>query len=138
VLAADVAVPITHLVSVKVLHVFGMKVPAGSFATGGIWAVIAVLGVEVVIYVTVEMIWTVKPGAGTDEDAACEPLRAIIAVWSAVIGRSFVVTVRAHRSRAYVDADLSLRCRSRDCNPESSHCSCRKKLESVHVSPLPI
>jgi len=136
VFAAYVAVSVTHLVAVEVFHVFGMKVGARRFATGGVWAVIAVLGMEVVIYVAVEVIRAMKPGTSTDEDTTTKPLRAVVAVGSAVVGWGFVVAVRAHRSRADVDADLSLRFRCRDCKTESSHCSCCKKLESVHVSPL--
>jgi hypothetical protein len=54
VFAAYVAVSVTHLVAVEVFHVFGMKVGARRFATGGVWAVIAVLGMEAVIYMAVE------------------------------------------------------------------------------------
>jgi hypothetical protein len=136
VFAAYVAVAVTHLVTVEVLHVFGMKVRARGLSTCRVWSVVAVLRVVVVIYVAVEVIWTVKPGTSPDEDTATKPLRAIVAVGSAVVGRGFVVTVWANGSRADVDADLSLGFRGCDCKTKSSHCSCCKKFKSVHVSPL--
>jgi hypothetical protein len=138
VFAAYVAVSVTHLVAMEVFHVFGMKISARGFATGRIRAVVAILRVIVVIYMTVEVIWAVKPGTRPDEDAAAEPLRAVVAVGSTVIGRYVVVAVWTYRSRANVDAELGLRFRGCDCKTESSHCSCGKKLESVHVSPLSV
>jgi hypothetical protein len=86
---------------------FGMKVSTGSFATGRVRAVIAMLRVIVVIYVTVEVITTMKPRTGPDEDAGAEPLRTIVAVGSAVVGRRFVVAIRAYGSRPDINADLS-------------------------------
>jgi hypothetical protein len=96
------------------------------------------LRVIVVVDVAVEVIWTVKPGARPDKDAAAKPLRAVVAVGSAVIGRDVVVAIRAYRSRADVDTDLSLRRRGCYGDTESSYCSCGKKFESVHVSPLSV
>jgi anti-sigma-K factor RskA len=109
VFAAYVAVSVTHLVAMEVFHVFGMKISARGFSTGMVWSVIAMLRVVVVVYVTVEVIRAVKPGTRPDEETAAEPLRAVVAVGSAVVGRGFVVAIRAHRSRADVDADLGLR-----------------------------
>jgi hypothetical protein len=65
------------------------------------------LRVIVVIYVTVEVITTMKPRTGPDEDAGAEPLRTIVAVGSAVVGRGFVVAIRAYGSRPDINADLS-------------------------------
>jgi hypothetical protein len=138
VFAAYVAMSVTHLVTMEVFHVLRMKISARGFSTGGVWSVIAMLRVVVIVYVTVEVIWAVKPRTRPDEDTAAEPLRAVVAVGSAVVRRGFVVAIRAHRSRADVDANLGLCLRCGDCETESSHCSCGKKLESVHVSPLSI
>jgi hypothetical protein len=135
--AVDVAVSVTHLVTVKVFIVIDVVLGSRGLATCGIWSVIAMLRMVVIIYMAVEVIWTMEPRASNDKDApAIKPLRAIIAVGSTVIGRNVVVAIGAYRSRADVDADLSLRVRCGDRNPESSHCSCGKKLESVHGSPL--
>ena len=138
VFAAYVAVSVTHLVTMEVFHVLRMKIRAWGFSASGVWPVIAMLRVVVVIYVTVEVIGAVKPGTRPDEDTAAEPLRAVVAVGSAVVGSDVVVAVRTYRSRADADADLSLRSRGGDGNTESSHCSCGKKLISVHISPLSI
>jgi hypothetical protein len=138
VFAAYVAMSVTHLVTMEVFHMLRMKISAGGFSASGVWPVIAMLRVVVVVYVAVEVIWAVKPGTRPDEDTAAEPLRAVVTIGSAVVGSDVVVAVRTYRSRANADADLSLRSRGCDGDTESSHCSCGKKLESVHISPLSV
>jgi hypothetical protein len=61
-----------------------------------------------VIYVAVKIVGAVKPWAGTDEYAASEPFRSIVAVGSATIGSVIIVAVRAVRGGAYADADADL------------------------------
>ena len=55
---------------------------------------IAVLWVESVIDVALEVGGAMKPGAGTDENAAIEPFRPVVAVGNAVIRSIVIVTVR--------------------------------------------
>ena len=73
---------------------------------------VAMVGVEVIVYVAAELGAAMKPWAGTDEDAAGEPLRAVVAVRSAAIGRRFVISIGADRGWSDVDADLSFGFRS--------------------------
>ena len=54
------------------------------------------VNVVVVIYMAVEMFGAVEPRACTNEDAAGEPLGAVVAIGSAAIGGVVVVTVWAH------------------------------------------
>ena len=107
-LRMHVTMAIAHFATAEV---FGMTVPsgAGSFTAMRIRAVVAVIGMEVGIDVAVEVFGTVEPGAGADEDTAVEPLRAVVAVGRAVVGRNGVVAVGADGGGADVDADLGIR-----------------------------
>jgi hypothetical protein len=71
--------------------------------------VVALAIVEMVIYMPVEMVRSVVPRASPDENTASEPLRSIVAIWSAVIRRSFVVSVWANRRFADADCNLCTR-----------------------------
>ena len=63
-------------------------------------AIVAATTVEAATIVTTAVVATVEPGAGADEDAADEVVRAIVAVWSACVRIVAVVTVGADRRRA--------------------------------------
>ena len=69
-------------------------------------ALVAVLGIVVVVHVAVEVGRAVKPFAGANEASAREPLRTIVAVRSAVVGSVVVVAVRA--GGFSTDADINL------------------------------
>ena len=101
----DVAASVVHLVSAEVL---GGAVPsvARPVATIGKVTVVAVVGVEVIIYVAAELAGAMKPGASAEEDTAGEPLGPVVAVGSATVGRGFVVSIRAGWGGSDVDADL--------------------------------
>jgi hypothetical protein len=64
--SVSVAAPITHLVSVEVIK--------GLLSTVRMWTSVAVMWIETVIDVAVEVVSTVEPRAGSDEHAAAEPL----------------------------------------------------------------
>jgi hypothetical protein len=97
---------VMHLVAVKI---FDVAVPscAGLFAGLRILAVVAIVRVKVIVDVSTEAGGTVEPWAGSDEDAARKPLRAVVAIRGAGIGRSLIVAVGAVRS--YSNADSHLR-----------------------------
>ena len=61
-------------------------------------AVVAIMGIIAVVDVTVEAMRAVKPGAGSDEDSAAEPIRPVVAVGRAVVGGVVVVPVGTNRS----------------------------------------
>jgi hypothetical protein len=80
----------------------------GSFATGWYRTFVAVIGMEMVIYMTTKVGRAVEPWAGTNEDTASKPFRAIVAVGSTVIGCCIIVAVGAIRGYSDVDSYLSL------------------------------
>src|ERR1017187_2227758 len=83
------------------------------------FAVIAMLWIERVIDPAMEVVGAMKPRADTDENAAVEPFRAVVAVGNAVIRRVVIVTVGTVGCDSDVDADLSL-CFESGCRKEHS------------------
>jgi len=69
--------------------------------------VVALPKIETMIDMSVEITRTVIPRSGPDEYTAGEPLRAIIAIRSAVVRRNLIVSVRTNRR--YSNADRNLR-----------------------------
>jgi hypothetical protein len=102
-----VTASITHLVSVEVGWWSGM-LWSGLLATSWGRALIAVLHIEVVIYIAMEVGGAMEPLAGTYEDSAVEPLRAVVAVGSAVVGGVVVVAIGTIRRRSDLDSDLGV------------------------------
>jgi hypothetical protein len=100
-----VSVLVVEVVAVEVLSV---SVPAVARFLAGmrVLAVISVVGVIVSIDGAVEVLGTVEPWAGADEDSAGKPLWAIVAVGRAVIWRNGIVAVRACRGDANSYSDL--------------------------------
>jgi hypothetical protein len=103
------AVSVAHFVALEAVSVIDAIFGAGFLAAGRIGAVVTVFGMEVVIDVALEVIGTMKPLTGSDEDTAVEPLWPVIAIGSAVIGRSIVVAVGTIRG-SDADDNLGLRC----------------------------
>ena len=100
---------VMHRLAVKLCAVFRR-----SRATRRHCAVVALAIVELMIDVAVEMIRPVVPRPSADEDtAASEPLGPIIAIRSAVVRRSLVVPVGAHRRYSDAHCDLGMRFISR-------------------------
>jgi hypothetical protein len=95
---AYVALPIPRFVR--------MEVVKRTFTASRQRAMIAVARIVTVIYVAVKTVTTVEPGTGSDEDAACEPIRPVIAIGSAVIRGVVEVTVRTDRRNADTDRYL--------------------------------
>jgi hypothetical protein len=102
-----VAASIAHFVSLEVGYLIETLSRIGFLATGWPWAVIAMLRMETVIYVAVEAFRTMKPWARANENPTGKPLRAVIAVWGAVVRRGIIVTIRTCRRNSDVDAYLS-------------------------------
>ena len=69
---ADMALEIVRFVAVEVVE--------GVLAAVGKWAVVAMMRVVAVVDVTVKPAGAVEPGTRSDEDAAVEPVRAVVAV----------------------------------------------------------
>jgi hypothetical protein len=70
------------------------------------WTMVAVVGIEAIVNVAIELVRPVKPRTGSEEDAVVEPLGPVIAVWRAVVGRDVVVAIRTTRLWTDIDGDL--------------------------------
>jgi hypothetical protein len=96
-----VAMYIMHCLTVKFCTVFRWTLAAR-------WhrPVVALAIIEMMIDVPVEMSRPMVPGSRTDENTAREPLRAIVAIWSAAIRGALIVPVRTNRRHSNVDRNL--------------------------------
>src|ERR1700728_4171238 len=99
-LFGDRAPSITHFIAFEVFNPVEMLVGIGFFPTNWPRTVVAMFGMEMVIYVAVEACRAVKPRAGANEDATGKPLWAVVAVGSALIRRDVIVAVGTLRSDA--------------------------------------
>jgi hypothetical protein len=104
--AYGVAMAVADFIAFEVFDVVDR--PDGVLATGGNGAVVSVVGMEMIIDVAVKTLRTVEPGADADEDAAGEPLRAVVAVGSAAVGCDVVIAVGTDWCRSDFDGYLSL------------------------------
>ena len=98
----EVTVTVAHVRSMEAMEVVRWSmvgaVTRKSSMVAGAW-------IEVAIDRAMEVVRAVEPWTGTDEDTAVKPLRAVIAVGCAVVGRVVIVAVRADRRVADVYAD---------------------------------
>lgn len=85
------ATNIMHRLAVKLCTMFRW-----ALAARGHRPAVALAIVETVIDVSVEMIRPVVPGSRANENTAREPLRAVVAIWSAAIRAALIVPVRAN------------------------------------------
>ena len=86
----------------RIVHRSTMKFPTTRgwvFASRWVRPVIAFAKIEMMIDMPIEVLRPVIPGSCTDEDSATKPLRTIEAVWSAIVRRNFVVSVRTNGRR---------------------------------------
>jgi hypothetical protein len=93
---------VMHCIAVKLRTMFSW-----TRAARGHSPTVALPKVETMIDMSIEMIRSMEPRSGPDEYTAREPLRAIIAIRSAVVRRNLVVSVRTNRG--FSDADPNLR-----------------------------
>jgi hypothetical protein len=74
-----------------------------------LWALIAVLWIETVVYLAPELVIAMKPRSGANEYVPAKPFWTVVARRRTVIRSDVIVTVGAFRGYPDVDADLSLR-----------------------------
>jgi len=125
VLAAGIVASLTY-VALAVACFISLEVVEALRAALGERAVVAVAGIEAVIYVSVEAGVAMEPWAGADEDSANEPVGAVIAVRCAVIRRIVEVSVRAHRSDADVDGNLGRSAGGTNRKSKGKHWKCKE------------
>ena len=102
-----VAASIARLVALEVRAIDALGL-LGFLAAFWRWAIIAVLRMETVVHVALEFVGAMKPRASANEGFATKPFRTVVAGRSTVIRSDVIVTVRAIRSHADDDVDLSL------------------------------
>jgi hypothetical protein len=88
--------------------------------------------IEAPIDVAVEVIWAMEPWSRANEDAARIPLRAVITVGCAFVGRNIVVAVRTSRLNSNVDAYPGLRFGSGYRETNQGNRDERKSLKTFH------
>ena len=103
VLVTLVAATITHLVPVEVVSVMGEVLRIGVFSAGWIRPVIAVVRIKMVIYVAVEIVMTVVPRSGPDENAVNKPFGPVVSPWRALIRSEIVIAIGADRLGSNID-----------------------------------
>jgi hypothetical protein len=122
--STSVTAPITHFVSVEVIE--------GLLSTFRMWTSVAVMWIEAVVNVAVEVVRSVEPRAGSDEQTAVEPLGPIISVRGAVIRGEVIVAIGTRRLWSDIDGDLGGR-GPRDAQQSANHDRDGKKFQVAHV-----
>ena len=101
------AMTIAHFVAVKILYVAAISVfVTPMFSTIWIAAAKSIVAVEMIIDMSPEVVWTVVPRSGANEDPVHKPLRSIVSVGCAVIGRVIEIAVRTDGRRADLHSNL--------------------------------
>jgi hypothetical protein len=90
------------------------------------------VNIEAVIDMAAKPSRAVKPRAGTDEDAAGKPFRAVVAVGSTGIRSEVIVTVGARRFGSVIDAVLSLNFGGASREKDYGDGSSENTIESFH------
>ena len=110
VLAVMVAVIVANFVAVLVaselMFPATMATPVGVFAARREWSAISEVGIVIMVDVPVEADRAAEPGTGANEDAACEPLWAVITEGCTLIRRVIEIAIRADRRYADIYRDL--------------------------------
>jgi hypothetical protein len=101
--AAHMAAPITHLVPVEVI-----ECPISVLRD---WTIVAVMWVEAVVHLAVEIVCAMEPRADPDKHTAAKPLRSIVPLRGAVVRRIVEISIGASRRYADIDGDPG-RCRA--------------------------
>jgi hypothetical protein len=106
VIAVIVADFIVILIAAEVPFPAYVAAPIGVFAASREWSAIAEVGIVFMVDVAVETNGAAKPGSCAKEDAACEPLRAIIAKGRALVWSVIEIAIGANRRDSDADCDL--------------------------------
>jgi hypothetical protein len=122
---ADMALAISGFVCVEVIESMFTVLREG--------AVIAVAGIEAIVYVAVKAARSVEPGAGADEDAAGKPVRTVVAVRGAVIGSVVEIAVRAYRRCSNLNCDLRGRYHASAGKEAYCYTQQTKSFEDTHL-----
>jgi hypothetical protein len=130
--AYGAAMAVAHFVAFEVFDV--VDGPDGVLAAGGMGAGVPVVGMEMIIDVAVKTLRTVEPGADAEEDSAGKPLRAVVAVGSAVVGRDVVVAIGTDGRGPNFDGYLSLGSGSGHGEADCGYSCQDKKRKLAHLN----
>ncbi len=97
---------IALLISLKVFR--RSAAAPGALAVNRHAAIVAVIWIEAVVYMAVEVGAAMKPRANADKGTAMKPFRAVVAIRSAAIGLVVIVTVGAGRFNSNADTNCAL------------------------------
>jgi hypothetical protein len=120
--AGYVATSISHFVSFEV-RTIDTLCRLGFLASFWQWALIAVLRMETVIYVALEIASAMKPRTGANKDVPAKPFWTVVARRGTVIRSDIIVTIGTFRGYSDGDADLSLCFGGDSDEADSSHSS---------------
>jgi hypothetical protein len=121
----------TFSTTASVAHFISVEMIKGLLATFRMWTSVAMLRIEAVVYVTVEVVGTVEPRADSDEHAAVKPLGPVVPVWRAAVWFEIVVAIRASRFCSDIDRNLR-RCRARNAQQSRNQGSKGKQFTIAH------
>jgi hypothetical protein len=127
-----VAAPIPHLISLKVSDPINGLSGFRSIANSWRRAFVSVIWMEMVIHVATKVVSAMKPGAHANEHTTGKPFGAVVALGSAGIRRSVILSVRAVGSNSNVHSDLSVHFGSGHHNEEPGKTSQGEIFESIH------
>jgi len=115
---AYMTVPIPRLICIEMIEALG---PA-------LWerAMVAIPGIVTVVHMAIEAGMAMEPGTRSDEDSARKPVGTVVSVGGAVIRRIVEISVRAHRSDAYVDSNLGRSLRRANHENKGKHWKCKE------------
>jgi hypothetical protein len=95
-----------HNAASTVSRLVGVEVVEGWFAMPGDRTVVSVVRIETVVDVSVETTRAMEPGASANKESADKPVRAVVAVRSAVVRFVIKVPIGAHGRDSNADRDL--------------------------------
>ena len=126
-----VAAAIARLVSAEVL---GRTTPPVTrpVAITRVFPAVAVIRMEVIVYMSAEVVTAMKPRSCTDEDTAAKPFGTVVAIGSAAIRSDIVIAIGTSRCYTDINADLGLCSGSTCCNAETSDGGQSEKFYSAH------
>jgi hypothetical protein len=123
-------------VAIEVLNRSMVPVPIAPLTAMWKRTPVSMVWVEMLIYMSVEMVRSVEPRARSKKNSSPEPFRTIVAIRSALIWRVVEVPIRARRLRPNLNAEADLCLRFlRGCQKQhSGNCDECKIRESLHNS----
>ena len=102
------SVTVSHLIPSEIFEASGTAMLIKVFTATRVFTVITVATIVVPIDVTPEVAVATKPWTRAEKNAVREPLRSVVAIWGAIVGRVIEIAVRAHGRRTNPDRNLCL------------------------------